>query len=246
MTAVAELPDVESAFASALAADAGQQPESGPPLVPPPRKSDNPDAPHGYEDDGTTPKAPYGHKPDGRPRIKPGGPGRAAARTPDDKPRTTDRHAPQQAAGASATDSEPDYTEDLIDLGMSVWLAGSMLRGGRLWFLKLPDTRPYAAVWAKQLPGMATAWNAAAKQNSTVRGYVEKFSGEGSRAWMIGVAVTSVSLVAGCMEMARATPEIRANAAEINDADLDAFLTAQMNELGLTELGAAPDQQAAA
>lgn len=244
MTAVAELPDVSAEFASALAADAGHQLETGPPLAPPPRKSDNPDAPHGYEEDGTTPKAPYGYKPDGRPRIKPGGPGRTAAKTPDDKPRTTDRHPPPSAPSAPA--EGPDYTEDLMDLGMSVWLAGSMLRGGRLWFIKLPDTRPYAAVWAKQLPGMATAWNQAAKQNATVRAYVEKFSGEGSRAWMVGVAVTSVSLVAGCMEMARAAPEIRAQVAKANDDDLDAFLTAQMNELGLTELGAGPDQQAAA
>lgn len=251
MTAVApELGDVDSAFSDAIAADAGAAVDHGPPVAPPPKKSDNPDAPHGLAEDGT-PLAPYGHKADGRPRIKPGGPGRA--RVADDRARVAPMRpasSPGPSSGPAA--DGPDYSEQLADFGTTIWLAGSMLRGGRLFILPIPDARPYAAVFKHELPGLVGAFNVAARQSPQVRGYVERVSGEGAWSWKVGVAVTCVGFVASCAEMAKAPPEIKAAAAAANDAQLEQFMTAQIAELGLepaqpvTDGPAGQDQAAAA
>lgn len=244
MTAAApELADVGTAFTDALAADAGAAVDHGPPVAAPPKKSDNPDAPHGVDENGV-PLAPYGHKADGRPRIKPGGPGRA--KSPDDKARVaTMRPATAASSPSSGSSSDgPDFTEQLADLGTTVWLAGSMLRGGRLIIVPVPDMRPYAAVFKQQLPGLVGAWNVAARQSSTVRGYVERVSGEGAWSWRVGVAVTMVGFAAACAEMAKAPAEVKAAAAAANDTELERFMTAQISELGLEPAGV--DQAAAA
>jgi hypothetical protein len=255
-TTAPELGAIDSAFNAALQSDAGTGPAApGPPVAPPPRKSDNPDAPHGYGPDGTTPLAPYGHKPDGRPRIKPGGPGRAARPSADDMPRvgmlptSAPASSSSAASGSHAAADGPDYAGQLNDLGTTIWLAGSMLRGGRLFIIPVPDARPYAAVLHDQLPGLVNAWNVAAKQDPTIRGYVEKLSGEGSWSWRVGVAVTTIGFVAACTEMAKAPPELKAAAAAANDAELERFMTAQIAELGLemgAEPGLLPSQTAAA
>lgn len=249
MTAVApELGDVATAFTDALAADAGAAVDHGPPVSAPPKKSDNPDAPHGVDANGV-PLAPYGHKADGRPRIKPGGPGRA--KSPDDKARvaTLPRSSSSASSGSSASSSSddgPDFSAQLADLGTTVWLAGSMLRGGRLIIVPVPDMRPYAAVFKQQLPGLVGAWNVAARQSSTVRGYVERVSGEGAWSWKVGVAVTCVGFVAACAEMAKAPADVKAAAAAANDAELERFMTAQISELGLEAAALGEEHQAAA
>lgn len=237
-TAVPELGDIDTAFNDALGADAGRRDDGPPAAPPPPRKSDNPDAPHGLGPDGK-PLAPYGFKPDGRPRIKPGGPGRRTPRSGDDAARVSPIHpgtpagSGPAASGSHAAADGPDFTEQLSDLGTTVWLAGSVLRGGRLFIVPVPDVRPYAAVWIQQLPGMVGAWNVAARQSPAVRSYIERVSGEGAWSWKVGVAVTMIGFAAACMEMAKASPEIRAAAAAANDAELDRFMTAQIAELGL-------------
>lgn len=242
-----ELGDVDKAFTAALDADAdaGAAADHGPAAAAPPRKSDNPDAPHGVDAAGNA-LAPYGHKADGRPRIKPGGPGRAR-RDPDDRARVSTLPSSSPASSSSSSADGADFTEQLQDLGTTVWLAGSMLRGGRLFIVPVPDTRPYAAVWKQQLPGLVSAWNVAARQSTAVRGYVERVSGDGAWSWKVGVAVTCVGFAAACMEMAKAPAEIKAAAAAANDAELEAFMTAQIAGLGLApaEPGT-PDQAAAA
>lgn len=251
MTATAELGDVDTAFIAALGADAGAAAERGPAAASPPRKSDNPDAPHGLGEDGQ-PLAPYGHKADGRPRIKPGGPGRARTRSEDDRARVaavrpvSPAGSGPAATGGHAAADGPDYADALTDLGTSVWLAGSMLRGGKLIIFPVPDVRPYAAVFKQQLPGLVGAWNMAAKQNATVRGYVERCTGDGAWSWKVGVGVTCAGLVAAIAEMAKAPPEMKAAAAAVNDAALDEFLTAQIAELGLEVAGPENAGQAAA
>lgn len=236
--AVAELGDVDTAFIAALEKDAGAVAEHGTPAAPPPRKSDNPDAPHGLGPDGT-PLAPYGHKADGRPRIKPGGPGRARTRSEDDRARVAavrpagPASSGRAASGGQAAADGPDYTGPLTDLGTSLWLAGSMLRGGRLLILPVPDVRPYAAVFRQQMPGLIGAWNVAARQNATVRGYVERVTGDGAWSWKVGVAVASAGFAAACIEMGKAGPDIKAAAAAANDAELERFMTEQLAELGL-------------
>jgi len=240
-----ELGDVEAAFTAALDADAGAAADHGPAAAAPPKKSDNPDAPHGVGPDGV-PLAPYGVKADGRPRIKPGGPGRAR-RDPDDRARvSTLPSSGSPTSRSAAADDGGDYSKQLQDLGTTVWLAGSMLRGGRLLIVPVPDVRPYAAVWKQQLPGLVAAWDVAARQSPAVRGYVERVSGDGAWSWKVGVGVTMVGFAAACMEMAKAPAEIKAAAAAANDAELEAFMTAQIAELGLaTGEPGTPDQAAA-
>ena len=233
MTAPAP-PDVDEAFRRALEQDAVATPA----YPAPPRQavSADPEAPHGRAEDGTA-LAPHGHTKDGRPRIKPAGPGRGKHRA-EDQPRVTD--APAGAVEGQVI-TGPDYREDLTGLAMTVWLAGSTMRGGRLLILPVPDTRPYAAVWYQQMPGMVNAWNEAARKNAKVRGYVEKLAGEGSWAWVFGVTVTSMSFLAGCVEIARkddaetgdARARARAAAAEANDARLREFMEAQIQAIGL-------------
>lgn len=230
MTAVAD--DVDAAFRSALEADAGL-PQAEIPA--PPRKSAivDPDAPHGRDSDGT-PHTPYGVGQNGKPRIKPAGPGRG--KTKDEQPRVTAAARPA-AKGGKPVDT--DYSGDLAGLGMSIWMGGAAL----------PVTRPYAHVFKQSLPGMVNAWNAAAQQNATVRGYVEKLSGEGSYAWVIGVALSTAPLVAGCLELAKTgktaeekaeRKQLRAQYAEACEVELREFMSAQMASMGIV-----PDEAAA-
>lgn len=217
--------DIGAAFEAALAQDAGS---AEPPQAPPPprRPERDPEAPHGRDGDGT-PLAPYGTKRDGTPRIKPPGPGRPRD---EEKPRVT-ASAPPAAGGGKA--EARDYSADLAGLATTGWLALSSIRGGKFGPVTLPDTRPYAAVLHQQTPALVAAWNAAAQQNAAVRGWVEKFSGDGSMTWIVGVAVSGVQLIAGCVELARAAPEVRAAAAETNDKRLGEFAAAQVKAMGM-------------
>lgn len=216
--------DIDAAFEAALAKDAGADP---PVTVPAPPRRPDPEAPHGRAEDGS-PMAPYGMKADGTPRLKPAGPGRGGK---TDKPRVEDSPAPAAAADGSG----PDFTADLTTLGLSVWLGASMIRGGKLWRFRLPDTRPYAAVWKQELPRNVAAWNLAAKQNATVRGYVKKLSGDGSWSWVLAVGLAGVSTFAGIVELAKAGPEVRAQVADVNDAAMQVFVQEQMEAMGLMD-----------
>lgn len=221
MTAATE---VDAAFEAALSADAGRDVPADIPA--PPRTDRDPDAPHGRAPDGT-PVAPFGLKADGTPRLREPGPGRPKG----DTPRVTTSAPAAKAPGTKGDGT--DYTDDLMSLGLSVWMGASSLKGGRLLGFPLPDLRPYAVAWKAQLPQSAAAWNAAAQQNEQVRGWVRKFSGDGSWSWMIGVAVTTAGFVAGCSEIAKADPEVRAQLAAANDAQMQAFIAEQVTAAGL-------------
>lgn len=230
--------EIDETFSSALKTDAGL---ADPEMPSPPRKfPGDPEAPHGRDEAGA-PLAPYGIGKNGRPRIKPAGPGRA--RTGDEKPRVDDK--PDSPGAGKDRDKDTgggaDYAADLNELGMAIWLGASAMRGGKLWFLRFPDTRPYAAVWKQQLPASVAAWNVAAKQNAAVRGYVKKFSGDGSWSWVIGVSVSSISLLAACIEVAKAPAYVRETLADSNDQEMEQFMTAQLAEMGLI-----PEEAAAA
>ena len=199
--------DVDAAFEAALSADAGVVP----PTIPaPPRRAVtvDPDAPHGLNEDGSK-KAPYGFK-NGTdiPRLRPAGPG-SGNRKGHDAPRT----APSNVAPIKP--SKPrDYTADLAGLGQSVWMGA----------VALPPTRPYAHVFKSCLPGMVHAWNEAAQQNAQVRHALDRLAGEGSYAWVLGVALSTAPLVAGCLELAKSgkTPEEKAQRKEVRKAYADA------------------------
>lgn len=212
--------EVDDAFEAALAAEAGAQ---LPAEAPPPPAIDL-DAPFGRSESGE-PIAPHGLKADGRPRRHPAGPGRPK----EDKPRVQASASPK-APGAKG---DADYSDQLGGLGTSVWLAASVVKGGRLLGFRLPDLRPYACAWKAQLPQQVAAWNAAAQQNATVRGYVDKFTGDGSMTWMVGVAVAAAGFAAGCAEIAKAGPEFRAQLAAANDAQVQEFVQAQVDAMGV-------------
>jgi hypothetical protein len=217
--------DVDAAFEAALSADAGRDVPAD--IAAPPRHDRDPEAPHGRAEDGS-PIAPFGLKADGTPRLREPGPGRPKG---DEKPRVT-ASAPGPGK-ASKGGGGADYTDDLMGLGLSVWVGASALKGGKLLGLPLPDARPYAVAWKAQLPQTVAAWNAAAQQNATVRGYVEKFSGEGSLSWVIGVAVASAGFIAGCAEIARADASTKAQLAAANDAQMQQFIAEQIASAGL-------------
>lgn len=228
----AAAPGVDEAFAAALRQDAAVSP---PEHAPPPRaEAVDPEAPHGRDDAGAA-LAPYGtNKKTGRPNLKPGGPGRG--HKGDDKPRVTEPGKAVTAGAAGPASGQPktagpDYSEDLAGLGYSVWMGASAFQGGRLPLVKIPmpDLRPYAYVWHDQLPRGVTAWNKAAQQNATVRGWVEKLAGEGSWQWVIGVGIWGANFLAGCQELAaKENADLRQAATAANDVNLKEFLAAAM------------------
>ncbi len=221
---------VDAALGDALSADAAVSPPEHPP--PPRAEAADPDAPHGRDDAGT-PLAPYGiNKKTKRPNLKPAGPGRG--HKSDDKPRVTAQGKDTPASPAKAASGQPgsggrDYSEDLAGLGYSIWMGASAVRGGKLPLVKItmPDLRPYAYVWEDQLPRGVAAWNAAAQQNATVRGWVQKLAGEGSWQWVIGVGIWGANFLAGCQEL-RADSGLATQAAAANDLNIKAFLAQQI------------------
>jgi hypothetical protein len=100
-------------------------------------------------------------------------------------------------------------------------------------------------VFRQQLPGLVGAWNIAARQNATVRGYVDRISGEGAWSWKVGVTVQTVGFVAAVAEMAKAPAPVKAAAAAANDAELERFMSEQLSGLGL-EAAESPDAGQAA
>lgn len=220
-TAVA---DVDAAFEAALSSDAGRDVPADIPA--PPRTERDPEAPHGRAEDGS-PLAPFGVKQDGTPRLREPGPGRPKA----DAPRVQ-TSAPAAKGAAAPKAAGADYTDDLIGLGTAVWLGLSSMKGGALGPLRLPDVRPYAAVWKQNLPQMAAVWNTAAQQNDQVRSAVEKFTGEGTMTWVVGVAVVSAGFVSSCVELAKSPPDVKAQATAANDAQLQAYVSRQVEAMG--------------
>lgn len=227
----AAVADVDEVFLGALAADAGAPAPDAAPA--PPRVDVDPEAPHGRAADGT-PLAPHGFKADGTPRRNSPGPGRG--RKGPEAARVAVSGAPTAPGGSPAA---ADYTDDLMTLGTTLWVGASSLKGGRLLGFPLPDCRPYAALWHAQLPQQAAAWNVAAQQNPTVRGYVKKFTGEGAMTWVIAVAVAGAGFAAGCAEIARGDAATRDRLAAVNDMKMQAFIAEQTAALEAAEMAAA-------
>lgn len=166
----------------------------------------------------------YGLKADGTPRKSPAGPGRPRN---DDKARTTDKAdepggqaPPGGAQQPQAPAAVRDYTTELQDTGMALWMVMSVV----------PGAGGYAAAWVDSVPDLAAAWNIGAQKNATVRGYVQKFSGEGNWTWVIPVTATSVSAAMSFLAVAR-NPELRRAAAAENKIQFEAYMTRLMTQL---------------
>jgi len=207
MTATAAEDDIAGAFNAALEQDAGLPAGGAEVAMPaPPRKPDPADA--GLE------------KPKRKPRT---------ARKPDDEPRT----AP--AAPAPEPPGKGDYTEGLMSVGGQVWLAASAIRGGKIPLLNipLPDARPYAFAFRRQLPALAAALNEGAKQNATVRRHVIKWTGDGSMSWMLGAGIACMGLLGACIEIGQLPAEQRAQLAAANDAEMQAEIEKLIESMGV-------------
>lgn len=206
--------ELKAAFDEALQQDAGAPTAAAAPAMPaPPRKPEpGPDAaPPASTRRGRKPKA-----------------------DSDDKPRVA-------APAATAAPAARDYSADLTDFGNQVWLGASMLRGGKILGIPVPDGRPFAAVWKDSLPNGVAAWNRAAQQNATVRQYVGKLGGEGGISWVLGVALWAAGLVGAAQALAQAPAEVRAQVIEANDQKLGEYVAEQVKALGLE----VPDEQEA-
>lgn len=181
------------------------------------------------------------------PDFPPPPPVKSATKT-DSKPRTRKPREPRVTADAkprtaTAPAAGKDYTGDLLSLGMNVWGAASMVHGfqfgrrktpdGVRPLVSVPDLRPYAAVFNQSLPNLATAWNQAAQQDPRVRAWVEKYTGGEAPTWVLGVGVAMGQFAAACYAMAKAPAEVRAEAAEVNDAALQAAVEAQIKAMGM-------------
>lgn len=218
--------EVDAALEAALRDDADLAPPS---VAAPPRvaESADPDAPHGREDDGS-PKAPYGLRADGRPRLKPAGPGRGHK---GDKPRETDTPAAAAATAGKPAAGQQDYSAELTNLGIAVWIGASAFKGGTLPLIKikLPDLQAHAMLWHEQMPHHVAAWNVACQQSPAVRAWVMKFAGEGGLSWVVGVGIVSANFLASATELAKPErAQIRKAYAEANSRTLAEFLAAQV------------------
>jgi hypothetical protein len=204
-----------------LDADAAKQPAA----APPPRRVI----------EGATPDAPWGFKGDGTPRKGPPGPGRPRKDKAAD-PRTEPPGTPGQEAGKSQAVEPVTYAQQVNDALMLGWIV----------MASVPPVRPQAAILHDGIPGMVPAWDKAAQQNTTVRKYVLKLSGEGSWAWIVPVVLTTLPVVLGMWQATIAGPEIRKQLAGQTQIDLQAFLVEQAQAAGITietqtSSSAAPD-----
>jgi hypothetical protein len=219
MTAAVEVDPglLGSAFDQALATDAARSAAAADTAAPPPREP-------WLNEDGT-PR--WGFKPDGvTPRRGPGGPGRPR-KDAGSKPRGDTSPAPAgkpaAARVASSSTAEPrDYSEDIAGALLLTWMG----------LASTPWTKAHAAIVKNSTPSMIPAWNTAGQQNMTIRGWIEKLSGEGSWAWMIPVAMTTTPLAIGLWEVTR-NPAIRAEARAQTESDWAEFTTATAREHGL-------------
>lgn len=200
----------KAALGQVLDDDAAAQPAA----PPPPKRERPPDA---------TDEAPWGFKPDGSARKGPPGPGRPR-KDAADKPRVDDK--PPAPAASPATPApgttKTDYSQDIGAALTMAWMGLSAV----------PWTRAHAAVVRRYTPQMVPAWNAAAQQNATIRGYVMKLSGEGSWGWVIPVTVTTAPLVIGLWQVTR-DPQARAQLAAENDVAFGEFIRAQAAAAGI-------------
>src|SRR5579862_3668406 len=162
----------------------------------------------------------YGTKADGTPRRSPAGPGRG--KTKDDKPRAdTEQDKPADGKPApSAPVPVADYTADLEETGLAVWMVLSCV----------PFLQAHAAVWNAQVPPMARAWSHAAQRNAAVRKYVERLTGEGGWTWVIPVTVATMPLALNSLAILR-DPKLRAELAASNQVNFAEYLKAMMDQL---------------
>jgi hypothetical protein len=199
-----DLDDTDRAFAQAMAAPRGDEPEA-----PPPQRRGPAD-----------PDAPYGRRADGTPKKGPGG--RPA------KPREIEAPKPPQGGpgGSGQAGSAQDYAQ-----GLAEFLGGVQLA---LAVLPAPSDsirvhlRYQSAVIEQTGDGLATGLGTVAEHNATVRWGVEKIT-QGGGAWIFpaAMAIAPFMVSTAMLWNAPVTPEMAAGAKRIEDEAM-ARLKAEM------------------
>lgn len=246
---------LDAAFAEAM----GAPPK---PKEPPPPKEIDPDAPHGYGDDGN-PLEPYGRTKDGK--IRKSAAGRPSK---DDKPRTGPASSSPAASGGKPDKETAGLARKgelfgpLSDAADGLWFGLSALGKaapgipfvGRL--LPAEKIQAQAAVWFATKDRAAAAVSLAAEHSAAAARFARRFEG-GDVTWMI----TCLSLVAPIVslsgmvwakdadeQLAAAGQPALAELVKRNEAAMDAAIvrmTAQAAQLAEQEAAAVNGQVAA-
>jgi hypothetical protein len=184
--------ELDAAFAAAMNGPAKPREAAPPPEV-------NHDAPHGFEDDGTTPRAPFGHNKDGSVRKS-----AAGRRAKDDAPRTG-TVAPADGKGKPKGTPDPppltDFSEPLGELADAVWmgLSGLSMIGPRLPLIgkKLSGDKIAAEgyIWRSNRAHLIKAAQITADHNVAARARLAKLAA-GNSTWVLMAGFTLMPFVA--------------------------------------------------
>lgn len=133
---------------------------------------------------------------------------------PEEKPKPRRRGRPPKSERTRVTKtpeppSDKDYTEDVTGIVTGAWLT----------LASIGKTQPYAAVIANHQDGLVTALSAGAKNNATIRGYIEKMSSGGGGLWAVQLALVAAQMAMEASQIAK-NPELKAQAAEMTKQQL--------------------------
>lgn len=224
MTVTVDPGDIDEAFQGALDADAGRRDDTPPPPKTPWLNEDGTPK-YGFKADGVTPKK----GPGGPGRPKTDDAGKAREGPPGASTPAGDPPKPQPAEG------ERDYSGDIEGIAFLAWMATA----------STPWTKAQAAIIKNATPMLVPSWNSAAQHNSTIRSWVEKFSGAGGLAWIPPVVASTTALSVGLWESMR-NPQVRAGLAGQTAQDWQDFIAETARANGMTppgENGSGPQPQ---
>jgi len=213
-----DLDDADRAFAAAMAAPRGDEPEAP---APPKREPVDPEAPFGRKVDGTPKRAPGGRPP---------------------KPREIE--APKTAGKAQDGPKGQDYAKGIAEFLGGVQLALAVLpcpnEAVRI------HARYQSAVIEKTGDGLATGLGTVAEHSSVVRWGVEKLT-QGGGAWIFPavVAIAPFAVSTALLWKAPVTAEM-AGVADRIEAEAMARLKAEMEGFDVTQDMTGEPQAAAA
>ena len=206
---VLDLDDSERAFAAAMAAPSGDEPEH----PAPPKLAADPEAPYGRKVDGTPKKAPGGRPPKARVSAAPA----AAA-------------APRPAGGAGKAEAVADFSQPLNEFLQGVWMAAAAL--------PVPDgslrvrVRAQAAVIRSNAGGLVQSVNMMAQHNATIRWGVEKLT-TGSAGWVLPACMALAPFAVQSAQVWRMDPAQLTRLAEQTDREWDQVFNAMRAEFEL-------------
>lgn len=205
-----DLDETERAFAAAMAAPRGDEPEH----PAPPRRPVDPEAPFGRKVDGTPKKRAGGRPPKARVQEAPSG-GQAPGKT------------------APAAVPKPDFTAALGEFTQGVWMACAATPVP--WAELRVKVRAQAYVLKQNAAGVVQGVNLMAQNNGTIRRGVELLT-TGGATWILPAMFALTPFVAQTAALWRSpiTADLE-QIANATDAEWEEQVTAIKAEMGLSE-----------